>query len=124
MKNVVLIFILGVITGCGNKKNLIAGRYVLSYQNETSRNADTIVITPLNEKAGVYYFVHHIGLQKLTNGNVISQKLRTDSSLCVYSADREQITDQIYGNVYSVTDAEIKLLSEEEGSNVVYKRIQ
>lgn len=123
MKNVVLIFILGVIAGCGDQKKSIGGRYVFSHQNENSRHADTIVITPLNENAGVYYFVHHIGLQKIMNGNIVSEELRTDSSLCAYNADKEQVTDQIYGNVYSVTDAELKLISDEENT-VVYKRIQ
>lgn len=123
MKNKIISLFLFVIAGCNDQKNSIAGRYVSGFQSENSRETDTIVITPLKEKAGIYYFVHHIGVQKMLKGNLISEEHKTDSSLCAYNADKGQLTDQIYGKVYSVSDTELKFTSEEEG-DIVYKRIR
>jgi len=55
------------------------------------------VISSLNEKAHVYYFVPHIDIQKLLKGNLESEEHKTDSSLCTYIVDKGQIKDQIYG---------------------------
>jgi hypothetical protein len=123
MKNKCMIFLLGVIAGCSDQKSSIAGLYASSFQNENERETDTITITPLKGKANIYYFVHHIGIQKMLKGKFISDEHTTDSSLCIYNTDKKQITDQIYGKVYSVSDRELKFMSEEEG-DVVYKRIQ
>lgn len=124
MKKMILIFLLGVIAGCGNQKTTsITGRYVLNSQSESSRYADTIVITPLNEKANVYYFVHHTGVRRMLNEKSVFEEPKRDSSLCVYDADKEKIKDEIYGKVYSVTEAGLTFTSEEDGSSWVYKRI-
>ena len=60
MKNEILVFFLGVVAGCSDPKSSITGLYVLDFHSNDRKETDTIVITPLNEKAHVYYFVHHI----------------------------------------------------------------
>ena len=122
-KNKMMTCFLVVIAGCSEKKSSIAGRYVLSLQNEKTKETDTIVITPLNEKAKVYYFVHQMGIPKILNGNFVSLENKTDSSLCVYNADKKQIRDQIYGKVYSVSNTALRMITD-EGTTLVYKRVQ
>ena len=79
------------------QKSSITGLYVLGFYSNDRKGTDTIVITPLNEKAHVYYFVHHIDIQKLLKGNLVSEEHKTNSSLWAYIVDKGQIKNQIYG---------------------------
>jgi hypothetical protein len=124
MKSKIWVILVFFLAACGIDKNekkvIVQGLYVSSFETEYSKAKDTIEITPLNSEAGTFNYVRRVGFKRISNGALGPLEHKIESSICVFNENTFQLNEQRHGRTYSLSSDGNQLHS----GNSIYKRIQ